>query len=1169
MSIARVVLALSLFLFPGGELLAQGTNSTRLAAELAPNEVVNQVTLLDREAKLDIEGVPLFTALTTLQDSSGVSLVYSPSQLPRDLQITCRCHGHSVRGALDRLLSGTNMRYSVVDPHILIEPRPISLPHSRGSARLAGSRMLSSTNQYRMASYLSLGPIEGLDRVERTGTVMGRVVDSATQRPLPGVQVSVLETELVTLSNEAGRYILTNVPAGQVQIQAQLIGYAAAENSVAVVDGATVTSDFALMQQALALDAIVVTGTPGEARLRSIGNSVGQIDVEEINQVNATSQVQDLLGGAEPGVEVFFVGGGVNPGSQIRIRGASSIALKSEPLIFIDGVRANSGITIGSGSGFGNPPSRLNDLDPEEIASIEVVKGPAAATLYGTEASNGVINIITKRGRTGSPVFTASIRQGINQMPGGMENAYNPTYYRCQGFPGSDCTPGEIVEVNVLKEERERYGNAWFGNGHSQMFNASVSGGGEDATYFVSGSFSDDAGISADDWKEQWNARANLNWSPSEKLGVQVGIGTIVSEARNPSANQPVTLGVFLACPAPGCEPGSGLGGALDGPFRGYFAYTPDAIINHVFGIQDVNRQTLSLTVTQNPLSWLSGRLVVGGDFTRTQSTLLRQPLQPGEVGHFVPEGQKAATNASQNVFTADYSLTGTVSATDDIELATSAGFQYYKFAQHVFSASGRDFAVSTLETIDAGAQRGAGESFEENKTAGMFLQQVSSWRDRVFVTGAIRFDDNSAFGENFELVSYPKLSASWVASEGEHLGWLDELRLRSAWGKAGQQPSTFAAVRTYSPVIGPGGTPTITRQNIGNPDLEPEVGAEWEVGFDGSILQDRLGVEFTYYDQVRDNAIISVPVKPSLGFGGSQFRNLGTVRNSGFELGLNGQAFQSSNARFDLGLSVWSNRNEVESLGGLGPQVLDDNNAGTGWGRQRYAEGFPLGAIFLKKVVSADIEGSGPGARAVNVMCEGGEILEGTSVLSRGGGPPVPCADAPEIYRGTPVPSTTASVNGTLTLFNNLELYAQVDYQGGATVIDGQIALPHLFSHNSRAILERTDPILLGLESLGVDGMNQAGLIDASFARLRRVAIAYNIPSNLSQTLGASRASLTLSARNLAWLWQKETEVFGHRVVDHEQRKVHTSAETALQAFRQEGWPTLRQFSATATVTF
>lgn len=1143
-------------------LVSPAASAQAAGSAIARNEEARMVPAamrgpLDAVARLRVENVSLPDGLTRLQEQSGVSLAFSPSLLSETRRVTCLCENVSVRVALDRILAGAPLHYVELGGHIVIERRPV--PPS--GVRLASVALAAPDFETSFDPATVIAPV--------VGVIVGQVTDAETRVPVPDAVVSVVGTQIAAQTNADGRYRLDAVPAGTVRISASRLGYGDASAAVQVRDGETATVDLTMRETALALEAIVVTGTPGEARLRSLGNVVGQIDAERIAEVNATPRVQDLLGGAEPGVDVFFVGGGVNPGAQIRIRGASSIALRSDPIIFIDGVRANSGIATGPAQGFGNPPSRLADIDPEEIKSIEVVKGPAAATLYGTEASNGVINIITKRGRNGPPAFAVSVQQGINQMPGGMENAYNPTYYRCRGFAGSGCTAGEIVEVNVLREERERYGNVWFGNGRTQMYNASVSGGNESVNYFFSGTYNHGEGISADDWKKQWNARANFDWAPSDKIGIQLGIGTISSEARTPSANQPITLGVFLACPAPGCEPGSGLGGALDGAFRGYFAYTPDGLINHVFGIQNVNRQTLSLTISQKPFSWLTGRFVVGTDLTREQSTLLRTPLQPGEVGHTVPQGGKSGTNTSQDVLTLDYALTAAATPFADIGLSTSVGFQYYTFQEHSFNAAGSQFAVSTLETVNAGAVRSSSESYSENKTAGVFFQQAASWRDRLFLTGAVRFDDNSAFGQNFELVAYPKISASWVASEGGHFAWLSQLRLRSAWGKAGQQPSTFAAVRTYSPVIGPGGTATISRQNIGNPDLEPEIGAEWEAGFDASFLEDRFSVKATYYDQIRDRAIISVPVKPSLGFGGSQFRNLGRIRNSGLELGLDGQAYESRDVAVHFGLSFWKNDNRVESLGGLPPQPLDDNNAGTGWGRQRYAEGFPLGAIFLKRVVSADIVGEGEDARAVNVMCEGGAVLAGTDVLSRGGGAPVPCADAPEIYMGTPVPSTTSSGNLTVTLFRRLELYGQVDYQGGSTVIDGQIGLPHLFAHNSRAILERTDPILLGYESLGVDGMNQAGLIDASFARLRRVAATYHIPETLSQRIGANRASVTFAARNVAWLWQKETEVFGHRVVDHEQRKVHTGAETALQAFRQEGWPTLRELSLSMRVTF
>jgi hypothetical protein len=399
----------------------------------------------------------------------------------------------------------------------------------------------------------------------------------------------------------------------------------------------------------------------------------------------------------------------------------------------------------------------------------------------------------------------------------------------------------------------------------------------------------------------------------------------------------------------------------------------------------------------------------------------------------------------------------------------------------------------------------------------------------------------------------------------------VNQLKLRVAWGQAGQQPDVFAALRTFAPTVGPGGAGTITPQSIGNPDLEPEVGEEWEAGFDAGLFDNRLAVQFTYYNQKRKDAIVQVPVKPSRGFPGTQFKNIGEVRNTGIELALDGNAYRGEHVSLDLGFRLSMNDNELVSMGGLAPQPIQGFNPTTGWARQRFAEGFPLGAIFLKNVVSAEIQGTGAAAQAVNVMCESGPIVPGSNNLSPGGGPPVPCDQAPEVFRGAPIPTREISTNATLTLFRNLQLYSQVDYQGGHAMIDGNIAGAHLFFRNTRAILERTDPILLGYESLGALGTNQAGLIDASFVKLRRISATYTFPQSWVDRIRAARMTLTLSGHNLWTIWQGTDELFGYPNLDPEMRNTNATASDpgGLSAYTQEHWPTIKRFLATVRVTF
>jgi len=1015
---------------------------------------------------------------------------------------------------------------------------------------------------------------------QQAGTVTGMVTDTQSGTPLTDAQVSIQGTSLGGLTNASGRYLLTQVPIGTQTVRVERLGHATASQTVNVAAGAPTIADFSLRQSAIQLEGIVVTGTPGAQRLRELGNSIGQIDMVKRAETSASAHISDALIGAEPGVEMSIGSGGHDGSANIRIRGAASIGLSSEPLIYVDGVRVSNAKQYGPGTSYRDGGLRLNDFDPNEIASIEVVKGPAAATLYGTEASNGVINILTKSGsnREGSSVgqptrISMSLGAGFVSLPGlqsGPEFYDLEIGYRCQGISG-ECTTGEIVRVNALQNDLDRFGRDYFRKGTTQTYNANVSGASEDMQYFFSGSWEDQKGITFDSWKKKLNARANLGWTPNDKIRVQFGLGVVWSDTRSNASNQPWSLGVTFQCPAPTCEPGSGPA-ALDGPLRGYFAYTPYAMVDHVFGGEQLNRQTATMTITQKPWDWFNGRFTVGADWVDTNNHELYQPLPAGRAGHFRPNGQKSVRSGHEASYTIDYSATAAFDLTSDWNLSTSAGFQYFQRTNLFYDARGTNFPISTLSTVSSGSVRTSGEFFEQSKNAGIYFQETAAWQDRLFVTAAMRFDDNSAFGQNFELVSYPKVSASWIASESQFMedwDWVDQVKVRGAWGKAGQQPSTFAAIRTYEPVSGPGGLGTITRDNIGNPDVQPEVGAEWEVGFDGAFFDQRIALETTYYSQTRNAALIQVEVRPSSGFGGSQWRNLGMTSNKGIEIGAQISALRDGAVGLDFGLAFSNNKSKVVSLGGLPPVELHGSNPTTNWGHQRFAEGFPMGAIFLKKVVSATITAPGtPEARATNIMCEGGDIEPGGDVLSWGGGAPVPCDGAPEIYRGTPISPTIMSTNATLTLLGgDLEFYVQVDTKLGGTRIDANLAGAHVFVNSSLAILERTDPILLALQEMAADGINQTGLVDADFARLRHVSATYRLPDSWSGIIGGRNGTFTLSGYNVGWLWRAQSHKFGLKTLDSESRV--TGRANGLQAVHHEGWPTELKVRASLRITY
>jgi TonB-linked SusC/RagA family outer membrane protein len=1003
-------------------------------------------------------------------------------------------------------------------------------------------------------------------------TITGTVVDGGTQRPLGGAQVQIEGTELGSLTDNRGRFLILNAPSATVTVRVVLIGYREATATVSSEQAVTIE----LQQTAISLDEIVVTGVVGEQAARAVGNSIGKVDVAELEQLAPAADVQRMLSATVPGVRVSFSGGEVGTGGTTRIRGIASLSLGAQPLIYVDGVRVNgdesSGVFGSTGFRGNSQPSRLGDFNPDEIESIQIIKGPAAATLYGTEASNGVIQIITKRGRTGAPRINVTMKQGANFYPD-VYNMFNDVWYRCNGVSQTvdvderlKCTPGEVSSFNILQIDRDVYGNEWFQTGHAQSYGADVTGGSQQITYYVSADWDRDEGVVQYNWRNRMSGRANLTYTSSDKLELKFGLGAIRSKAESSSAQQPLPTAIIWACPAPGCEAGDmAAPSRIDGPYRGYIAYLPEAYEDEIEGFQHVDRTTFTLEARHEPYDWFTQRAIVGGDFSGVRNSELYRAT--GNIGQFTPWGRKTIINLNTSYFSLDYQANGIFDFGDNLRLTTSGGMQYYQRQESSTLAHGETFPVEALETVSSGSEKRAGEDFLENKTFGVFVQQQASLSDRLFVTGAVRGDDNSAFGTNFDFVVYPKLSASYVISDEpffqDVMGAVNTLKLRAAWGKAGKQPDVFDAIQTYTPTVGPEGASVLTPENIGNPDLKPEVGTEIELGFDAGFMNDLVGVEFTVYSQTTNDALVRVPVIPSKGFPGVQFRNIGEIRNRGVEIGINGAVYNSDAFSVDLGGTFSTFENEVTNLGGQPPIVQSSSSLN----RQFHVEGFPLGSMFYKRVVSADLDGSGGRNVATNLMCEGGETV-GNSDFSHGGGSPVPCATAPEVYWGQPIPNLEGGVYTNIRIGQSISLYVLVDYVGGHHLSLGDISAQHRFFINSRAILERTDPILLGYEALGSQGLAQSGVVAGDFVKLRTLSASYTLPETMAEMMRASRVALTAQVENLWTIWQKSEESFGHPIMDIERAR-QSPGQFGLNGYVQEGWPQLTRFVSTLRFTF
>lgn len=909
----------------------------------------------------------------------------------------------------------------------------------------------------------------------QSGGVGGTVVDERSAA-VSGARVTLDGSTTSALTDLRGRFRLENLTGQSVRLRVTMIGFRPANLTATVGDDAVVVR---LTPTVVELSEVVVTGTAGGEERRTIGNAVAKIAASDIQQVAPVPDISNLLNGRAPGVLFQPSQGAVGSGGRIRIRGTSSLSLNNEPLLYIDGVRVDNATARGFDW---SATSRLNDLDPNSIESIEVIKGPAAATLYGTEASNGVIQIITKKGAQGRAQIAFTTALGTNWLAD-PEGKFDLTasYFK--------DTDGSIKTFNLVRSESER-GTPLFRNGPLRRYGVEVSGGNQGVQYFLAGSYDDDDGIMEPNRLNKWGGRANVQASVTNNLTVAFN-GGYTSSANQQSYHE-LTRGAWNPVPA-----------TRSFPNRGFLVAPPEVLRQAFFQVEDLTRFTGGVTLNHNPFSWLTHRLNVGIDEVNEQAETLT-PRLPAALGAFLGPGtilgSKTINKRELTTTTLDYSATANWHLTKSIGTKTSVGTQYYRRFAKAGQQVGTGFPAPGVTTITSAAVRSATETYVENVTVGVYVQEQLSYKDRFYLTGAVRADDNSAFGQEFDLVTYPKVSASWVLSDEPFwpLRFANTFRLRAAYGKSGQQPDAFASLRSYQPVPGPGGVSAVRPQFTGNPNLGPETGSEIETGFEAALFDDRIGIDFTYYDKRTRDAILLSQVAPSLGFPGFQPINIGEVMNRGFELSVSTTPITTRNLRWDLVFGVSSNENKIVDMAGV-PEINAAPN-------QYHREGFPVAGYFEQVVVSADIVNGAP----TNLMCDGGR--DGGFQ----GGPAVPCATAPRVYLGRPTPKYEGSINTTLQLFNRLTVTGLLDFKSAHNVFSADLAIQCTILRLCEPNIDpASNPIAAGEMATSRFGPYVTPRL--SFAKLRNLSASYRMPERWARMLGASAAQVTVGMRNLA----------------------------------------------------
>jgi TonB-linked SusC/RagA family outer membrane protein len=774
-------------------------------------------------------------------------------------------------------------------------------------------------------------------------TLTGSVLTPAGV-PVEAATIFIETLNLGVLSNAQGRYILI-VPASRrvgdarVDVRASQIGRTSQVQTITLQPGTQVV-DFVLADDPLLLEAIVVTGVGLDIERQKLGVTINSVTANEINLSQEVNLVSALAGKA-PNVEVTSSSGDPGAGSYIRIRGANSLINDNQPLFVVDGVPIdNSTTSIESTTAGTSLTNRAADINPNDIESIEILKGAAAAAIYGSRAANGVVMITTKRGRPGTS--TIQYRSSLtwndvsNTVP--LQTTYgqglvNPAAPTVNLSPNSSATWGPALATGtpVFDHATELYDRALI----SDQF-LTWSGGNESTDYYLSiGRLDSEGTIKGPQAYERTTVRLRAGHSFRDDLRVTGniaytdGTGDFIQQGSNISGIQ---LGALRTPP----EFDNTQYLAANGFHRSYRLKNPTSaagsrgydnpfwIANEISNTADVSRTFGNVGAQYNPFEWLEVNYTLGADYSADE----RRTVFPKSSSDF-PNGRLIRADLVNLQIDHNLVATATRTLTPDISGTLSVGQNLNHREYRRYQVNGQTLILGT-DQLDFAVDKVPNEYTETVRTDGYFAQATVDLYEQLYLTGAVRLDGSNTFGQGDKRFVYPKASLAWDFSRYVESTPLSFAKARLAYGIAGKQPPVFSNVSSYvtgtvtDGWLSPNGLETIyagfdgvvSDATLGNEDIEPERTREWEAGLDVAFLDDRLSFGVTYYNALTTDAILAVNVAPSTGFF-SAFKNAGEFANTGWELSATANVVETDMIGWDINAQWARNRSCTRELAG------------------------------------------------------------------------------------------------------------------------------------------------------------------------------------------------------------------------------------------------------------
>lgn len=1017
----------------------------------------------------------------------------------------------------------------------------------------------------------------------QTVDVSGLVTSNGDNAPLPGVNVSIKGTTTGTQTNAEGRFQL-KVPSDKATLVFSYIGFISQEVTV----GSKTTINVSLASDSRQLNEVVVTALGITRAKKDLGYATQAVNSEEILQ-NRQPNVVNALQGKVAGVTITSTGGAPGQGARILIRGINSLdnTRDNQPLFVVDGILLeNSTSTQGAGAELRGMSNRANDINPDDIETINILKGGAATALYGLRGANGVVVITTKSGKSGSFRTNFSSTYGVenvNKFPEvqdkfsiGFSGVYNPTDF----FPSWGPTVEEARKLDPTHPEKlyNSFRDA-YQTGRQWQNNLSFTGGTDRITFLSSIGHLRHEGVIPFTNFNKVSVRLNTNAKISSKFSVNTTLNFINSGGDRYNADR---FNESLSYWSPRYNVEDFL--KPDGTMNTYGNNNPiyGAYSNKLR--DNVNRLVGGINFLYSPASWLTFSYRAGLD-TYGETRLRTAPGPQGIAGERVFEDNSLGfVNQYSSSFRGITStFTASVSKKFGSSLNTTfrVGHDLYDRRLRNFGAEGTELTVFNYFNL-RNAKTIVSQQFDEDyRLMGIFGELTLDYKDYLFLTLTGRNDRTSSLLAPNNSFFYPSASLAYIFSQQFKLpDFISMGKLRASYAKIGKDAAPYSTVTGYSSFAGlPSGLTGFTRGSLlGAPNLRPEFTETFEAGVEMGFLNNRAGLDLTYYNSLSSDQIIRVDVTSATGYALAAI-NAGSMRNRGIELVLRGTPVRKKNFSWDVNLNFSANRNRILSLRDGLTEINYASQSGyaNSTVTMRLVPGYAYGNLYGRSYQRYYANAADANASPV--------LDRSLSVVIGANGFPV--INTTQKIIGNSQPDWIGGLNNNIR-FGNFTFSALFDARVGQ---DRYNQMANWFSafgisketenRNETKVFEgvlangtpNTKPVWLG-QGVGPDGVNygigfyrnvhrgssENFVEDASWYRLRSASLSYALPSSLLSKTFIKSLSLSVTGNNLA-LWTKYT--------GYDPETSSTNAGSNVDGFTGFTYPAVRSFLFSLNASF